>query len=156
MEDPLARVNKVLKMVLPLQKEDSAFFSMLLPTLDQSECAAVRMGYQEALYHAFHELLTGELRVAAIAGQVYPVVPDAAGPVLLLTNQAWYEAALYILDCCRKDQRYEPAVLLGILGQMRRCIEVLLDAPYGSIEPADLSEWDEIAQNLIRRLQPKV
>lgn len=128
---------------------------MLLPTLDQSECAAVRMGYQEALFNAFHELLSTELRVASLAGSVYPVVQDAAAPCLLLCNHAWYEAALYILDCCRKEQRYEPAALLGILGQTRRCIEVLLDAPYGSIEPADLSGWDEIAQNLIRRMQPR-
>lgn len=125
--------------------------AMLLPTLDQSECAAVRVGYQDALTAAFHDLLASEIRKASAAGKLYPVISDAAGPVLLLLNRAWYDICLYLLRCSRKEERYEPAAVLALLQETRRCIEVLLEAPYGEIELAHLQGWDDAAQYLISR-----
>ena len=43
-------------------------------------------------------------------------------------------------------------MLLGILDQYRRAVEVLLDAPYGSVVLADLQEWDSLAEVLLRRM----
>ena len=149
--DPLARVNLVLQMMLPLQREELSFIGMLLPTLDQSECAAVRAGYQDALSAAFCPLLNAEIRQAVPAGTLHPVIADAAPQVLLLVNHAWYAAALYVLRCCRGEERYEPAGVLPLLEGARRCTEVLLEAPYGSISLIRLQEWDEVAQQLLNR-----
>ena len=149
---PLERLNLLLRQAIPLQKEELPFMNMLLPTLGKSECAAVRVGYQDALTQSFHDLLAGEISRATQAGVLHPVVSDPAGPVLLLLNQAWYDACLYLLRCVRKEERYESATILNLLQQTRRCVEVLLEAPYGGIQLADLQTWDEAAQYMMMRL----
>ena len=59
---------------------------------------------------------------------------------------------MYLLSCAQKNQEHQAAVLLGILDQYRRAVEVLLDAPYGSVVLADLQEWDSLAEVLLRRM----
>ena len=59
---------------------------------------------------------------------------------------------MYLVACAQKNQEYQAAALLGILDQYRRAVEVLLDAPYGSVVLADLQEWDGLAEVLLRRM----
>ena len=72
--------------------------------------------------------------------------------VLNILNQCWADVALALLNAVKKTQQLDAAALLSQLNLYRRSIECLLDAPYGSIELIKLSEWDEVAQRVTRRM----
>lgn len=148
----LDRLNTLFTRMIPLHNDSFAFLSMLLPLLDRPESTAMRVRYQEALLSAFQPLMEQTIEEAAQEKLIYPPVRDAVLPVLTLLNQCWYEAALLILDSAKKAQRLSTATLLGIIEKYRRCIEVLLDAPYGSVVLVDFSEWDTLSEKLMIHL----
>jgi len=149
----MQRINTLLAQVMPLQRDELAFAAMLLPALGSPETLSVRTAYQEALAEAFRAPLEAELAAASADGTIHPVTKNVAEPVLLLINRCWYEAAMYLNGCIKTTQRYEPAALMQTLEWCRRCIEVLLDAPYGSVVVLKLDEWNTVAENIIRRLK---
>lgn len=153
-ETPMARLNLLFAALLPLQREDHAFMAMLLPLLDRAESMAVRGRYQEALSSAFLPLLEQEVQHAQETGVIYPPVKGVCQPILALLNQCWLEAALLLLESVRRGQRHDGGALLAVLEKYRRSIEVLLDAPYGSVVLADYEEWDALAELLYKRLAP--
>ena len=130
--DPMDRLNGVLAFFMPLRKDDKAFMAMLLPLMERQEGQALRLCYQETLEAAFRPLLEREIDAAC---------------------KCWLDAALHILASAKKGQEHNPAALLGILDQYRRAVEVLLDAPYGSVEVVDLKEWSALAEILSRRMR---
>ena len=113
----------------------------------------MRLCYQEALEEAFLPLMEKELDAAQCAEVIMPPVQDCAALILHLMSKCWYEAALHLLESVKKGQEHSNAALLGILDQYRRAVEVLLDAPYGSINIAELKEWDALAEVLMRRMR---
>ena len=150
--DPMARLNAVLRCFIPMRKEDRAFLAMLLPLLSRQEGRSMRLCYSESLEAAFLPLLEREIDAGQEAETLMPVTSGTAAMTLHLLSRCWYEAAMYLLTCAQKNQEHQPAVLLGILDQYRRAVEVLLDAPYGSVVLADLQEWDSLAEVLLRRM----
>ena len=52
-----------------------------------------------------------------------------------------------------EGRRTEPAALLEILDSCRRCLEALLDAPYGSVELISLEAWSSFAEEALRRMR---
>lgn len=151
--DPAERLNAVLRAFMPLRKEDTAFMAMLLPLIQGPEGRAMRLCYQEALEAAFLPLLEQELDAAQQAGVIMPQVMDCAPMILHLLSKCWYDAAQHLLQQAKKAQEHSAAALLGMLDQYRRGVEVLLDAPFGSIVIADLKEWNALSEVLLRRMR---
>ncbi|MBQ8655167.1 MAG: TetR/AcrR family transcriptional regulator [Clostridia bacterium] len=152
MVNPLQRLNTALKMFLPLRREDKAFMAMLLPLIERQEGRSMRLCFQESLEEAFLPLMEREIDLAMQAEVIMPPVHDCAHLLLHLLSKCWQDAAMHLLDSARKNQEHSPAALLGILEQYRRTVEVLLDAPYGSVNFADLKEWDALSEVLMRRM----
>ncbi|MGN0777564.1 MAG: TetR/AcrR family transcriptional regulator [Aristaeellaceae bacterium] len=150
--DPMARLNTLLRCFMPLRKEERAFIGMLLPLLSRQEGRSMRLCYSETLEAAFLPLLEQEIDAGQATEVLMPVTPGTAPMVLHLLSRCWYEAAMYLLECAQKKQEHQAAVLLSILDQYRRAVEVLLDAPYGSVILADLPEWDGLSETLLRRM----
>ena len=152
MVDPMQRLNAVLRYFLPLRREDKAFMAMLLPLIERQEGRSMRLCYQESLEAAFLPVMEREMDAAQTAEVIMPAVPDSAALLLHLMSRCWYDASLHLLDSIKNTQEHSPAALLSILEQYRRMVEVLLDAPYGSVNIADLKEWNALAEALMRRL----
>lgn len=151
--DPMLRLNTLLHYVMPLRMEEYAFISMLLPLMDRAEGLSCRVHYQEALTRAFRPILEREIALGSDMEVLYPVVRDAATPILLLVNACWSEACKRLLEGNRKVVRFEAASVLEVLETYRRSIEVLLDAPYGSVVMMQLEEWTVLAEKLLRQLR---
>lgn len=151
--DPVDRLNTLLHAMMPLRVSEYPFISMLLPMMGRAEGLACRVSYQEALAAAFTPLLEREAALAGDMDIVHPQVRDVCAPVLLLVNACWAEACALLLDAPRKNARPDAAAILAILEKYRRSIEVLLDAPYGSIVIMPLDEWTTLADKLLRQLR---
>lgn len=149
-DDPIERINTILYGFIPLRKEESAFLTMLLPVMTQPEGRAMAMLYQDALLSAYLPLLEGEIAAAQAAGVICPVTRAMEGPVLHMMNRCWLDVMEKVLLCANEGKRLETSALLSILERYRRSIEVLLDAPYGSISIVRIEEWDEVSVKLLR------
>lgn len=148
----MERLNIVLHGFMPLRREELPFMNMLLPLLRAPEGRAMGLCYQDALQEGFLPLLTREMQEAKDKDIIYPCVTDCASVILHLVNSCWLDVAMSLIEQARKAELHDPSVLLSLLNRYRRCIEVLMDAPYGSIEILRLDEWDEVATRLSRTL----
>lgn len=151
-KDSMGRINAVLYGFMPLRREEAAFVAMLLPGIDKPEGRAIAMAYQDALLEHFLPLLRAEVAAAAAVEAVFPPVKDMESIILHTVNHCWMEVAMSAWRSVREEQRRDQPALLNTLQKFRRAIEVLLDAPYGSIEIVRVEEWDEVL-NAIRNLQ---
>lgn len=151
--DPMERMNALLHAMMPLRMSELSFISMLLPLMGRAEGVSCRVKYQEALAAAFRPVLEREIALGSDMEVLHPMVRDAADPVLLLANACWADACTQLLAISRKSPRLEPAALLAVLEKYRRSIEVLLDAPYGSVVMLPLEEWVTLTEKLLRQLR---
>ena len=151
--DSLDRLNLVLCDVMPFGTEDLTFMCILMPILDRTESAAVRVGYQDAITEAYAPMLRLCIDKLTNDETLLPVASDIAIPVLTLLNDCWYRTTLLFLQDIEAGHRTEPSALLEILETCRRCIEALLDAPYGSIELISLEAWAGFAEEALRRMR---
>lgn len=136
---PIDRINTVLHGFMPLRMEETAFVRMLLPLIAKPEGRAIAMAYQDALCVHFLPLLKKEVASAAAAEVVYPPVKDMEDVILHTVNHCWME----VLISLSGGERPEQAVLLQVIGKYRRAVELLLDAPYGSMEILRVEEITE-------------
>lgn len=141
---PLARINAVLYGFLPLRKEEAAFAAMLLPYIDKPEGRGIAMTYQDALAAHFQPLLKAEIASAAAVEAVFPPVREMERVILQMVNQCWMDVAAAMYACVKEGKRLDQASLLNVLEKYRRAVELLLDAPFGSIEIIRVEEWDEV------------
>lgn len=146
--DTMQRLNTLFRYVNPLRMENMAFMDMLLPLLDRPEGMSVRVVYQEALLQAFERSLNREIMLGTANKTLMPAIPDAAVPVLTLLNSCWLEACMQLAGAKKSGVRCDTSALMPILSRYRRVTEVILDAPYGSVELIELEVWDRIAQHL--------
>ena len=154
--DIMSRLNKLLYGYLPLRQEEADFVAMLLTMMEKPEGRALRLCYQEALMETFLPALQRELALAQDADVILPATADVEDIILHLLNQCWGDVASLLLACAKKAQKPDAAALLSILHKYRRSVERLLDAPFGSVEIIRLQEWDEVSEELIRRLMLSV
>ncbi len=136
--DPIARIDAVLHAYMPLRRDNLDFLRVLLPYLHQSASRSVALAYQEALLASFLPRLEEALDAARQAGKAFPEVRGVEKPVLHLVNQLWLDAA-HLMPC-------EPAELLALLGVYRRAIELLLGAPFGSIQVIRVEDLAALGQ----------
>ena len=148
----MPRLNRVMYGFMPLRREEADFAAMLLPMLDKPEGRALRLSYQEALQETFLPVMEREMAQAQDAKVICPPAEDLAAVLLNLLSQCWIDLALMLLSGVKKAQRPDPSALLTMLEKYRRTVERLLDAPFGSVEIITLSEWNEVAEELSRRL----
>lgn len=134
-ESSMGRINAVLRGFMPLRREESTFVDMLRPVMNTPEGRAIAMTYQDALETVFLPLLKAEIAAAAAVGVVCPPMKDAESMILNLVNHCWMQAVARQMD---------PLDMLNLLSKYRRAVEVLLDAPYGSVEIVRVEEMDEV------------
>lgn len=146
---PLARINAVLRGFMPLRQEEAEFLRLLLPGIGKAEGRAVAMTYQDALAVHFLPLLKAEVASAAAVGAVYPPVKEMEAVILNTVNHCWMEIAAYIHDTAQAGGRIDPLMLLNLMEKYRRAVEVLLDAPYGTVEIIRVEEAEQIAGRLV-------
>ncbi|MGN1370412.1 MAG: TetR/AcrR family transcriptional regulator [Aristaeellaceae bacterium] len=145
---PLGRINALLHGFMPLRRQETDFVAMLLPAIGKPEGRGVAMTYQDALVEHFAPLLKSEIAAAAAVEAVYPPVRDMERVILHLVNHCWMEVAAEIARASREGQGMEQSFLLQTLEKYRRSIELLLDAPFGSIEIIRVEEWDEVSKRI--------
>ena len=148
----MARINTVLYAYMPLRREEAPFVSMLTPLIERPEGRSMGMIYQDALTESFQPLLMREIASAAANATVCPPVRGMETVILHLVNRCWMDVMAELVRCAREGMRLDAPALLTILERYRRAIEVLLDAPYGSVEIIRVEEWAEIAESIIRRV----
>ncbi len=141
---PMSRINAVLRGFMPLRREEADFLGILLPVICKSEGRGVAMIYQDALENDFLPLLKAEIATAAATQVVFPPVKDMERVILNTVNHAWMSVAAAMAAARENGQRLEPAACLALLEKYRRAIELLLDAPYGSIEVLRVEEVEEV------------
>ncbi|MBQ3155459.1 MAG: TetR/AcrR family transcriptional regulator [Clostridia bacterium] len=142
-DTPVARINALLYAFMPLRRGEADFVRLLLPGIDKPEGRAIAMTYQDALKETFLPLLEAEVAAAAAAGVVYPPAKGMEAVILHTVNHCWMEIAA-ALASAPQGSRVETTSLLHLLEKYRRAVEVLLDAPYGSVEILRVEEWDEV------------
>lgn len=145
---PITRINTVLYGFMPLRLAETEFIAMLLPAVEKPEGRSIALTYQDALLTHFVPLLRAEITAAATVEAVFPPVKDMERLVLHLVNHCWIEAATAQAHALGEGNRLDALSLLQILEKYRRAIELLLDAPYGSVEIVRVEEWDEVFRRI--------
>ena len=140
----LERINLTLSGCIPFSEEDSAFLAMVMPTLRKPEGRSLRSAYQEAILAQFTPILDRELALAAQNGAILPCSDNLTDVILQLVNTCWID----LIGCLREESAGRAGAILEVLRKYRRCIELLLNAPYGSILLSDLRTLDGIAAGL--------
>lgn len=151
--DPLQRMNLILSRFMPFQREDLSFMCMLMPLLDRTESAFVRVCYQDALADAFLPLFDAAEQACRAANLTRPAVPEPGKPILTLLNACWFNAARMFVQDAHAGKKTDPAQLLALMDANRKCVELLLDAPYGSITLLPLEEWHAFAEEANQRMK---
>lgn len=142
--NPMGRINAVLRGFMPLRRDEAEFMGILLPVITKSEGRGMAVIYQGALEEDFLPLLKAEIAAAAAMQVVFPPVKDMERVILNTVNHAWMTVAAAMASAKEKGQRLESAVCLALLEKYRRAIELLLDAPYGTIEILRVEEVEEV------------
>lgn len=150
LEGDMDRINTVLRGFMPLRREEAAFVRMLMPLIERSEGRAMAMIYQDALTAHFRPLLKQEIAAAALNGTVCPPVRGMEEAVLHLVNGCWMGMAAEVSRTAREGQLVDAGALLTQMERYRRAVEVLLDAPYGSVEILRVEELTAVAEAILR------
>ena len=145
---PLARINAVLRAFLPLRMEELNLLTAMLPCLSRMECRSFVLTCQESLVQAFLPLLAQETERGAQADVLHPQTDGMEHAVLHLLSRAFLDLAECLAAARQADAPCEPAALLPILERYRRAVELLLDAPFGSIEIIRVEEIKAVAEAL--------
>ena len=141
---PMERINAVLRGFIPMRLEETAFLNMLLPVIVRAEGRAIAMTYQDALESHFLPLLRAE--ISAAMGTVFPPVKDVESIILNTVNHCWMGVAASLYNVLREGRRPDTTVFLALLEKYRRAVEVLLDAPYGTVEIIRVEELEEVCR----------
>ena len=141
---PMERINAVLRGFIPMRLEETAFLNMLLPVIVRAEGRAIAMTYQDALESHFLPLLRAE--ISAAMGTVFPPVKDVESIILNTVNHCWMGVAASLYNALREGRRPDTTVFLALLEKYRRAVEVLLDAPYGTVEIIRVEELEEVCR----------
>lgn len=146
-QDPMERLNAVIRCMTPIRRDESVFLAMLLPQLFTREGRALCTAYQDALAESFREIMGKALDDAVQAGVLLPPGKGEVTDIVMeLINHCWLLTAEKILDTIDGAHRPDPSALADLLNRYRSVLERLLDAPHGSIEIVKLDEWYDVAK----------
>ncbi len=145
----MARINAVLHGAFSMNRDEQDLAAVLLPMMGRTEGRAVVLAYQEARMDAFQPLLQQEMNAAAAAEVIYPPVQGMERPILHLLTQGWLEVGMEASRCTADADALDAQMLLSGLERYRRAVEVLLDAPFGSVEIITLEELTAVLRYCI-------
>ena len=148
--DGMARINAVLRAYMPVRREEGDFLRMLTPLIERSEGRAMAMIYQDALMAQFLPMLRAETAAASATGLICPPVRGIEEAILQMANCCWMTAAAEASRARREGTPVDAGALLAGLERYRRAIEVLLDAPYGSVELLRVEEMAVVCESIAR------
>lgn len=147
--DDLARLNLLLMACLPMRDEDAAFTAMLLPMATSPEGRAMALTYLDALSDRFHPLLEQTIAQGVQSGTLFTEIRGVAGIVLHLLGDCFSIWRAAHADENDKQPCDLPA-LVDLLTRYRRAVEVLLNAPFGSVTLLTLEDVESMAQRLLQ------
>lgn len=147
--DDLARLNLLLTACLPMQAEDAAFTAMLLPLMTSPEGRALALTYLGALSERFQPLLEETIAQGVKSGALFTEIRGVAGVVLHLLGDCFFDMATLLMQAKTDKQPCDAAELVSVLTRYRRSVEVLLNAPFGSIVLLSLDDVESMAQRLL-------
>lgn len=144
----MGRINAVLRGFCPIRREEVSFLRMLTPIIERSEGRAMAMIYQDAMITHFRALLAQEIAAAVLTETVCPPVRGMEEAVLQMVNCCWMTALAEVQRTRREGGPLDAGTLLAALERYRRAVEVLLDAPYGSVEIIRVEELAAVCEEL--------
>ena len=141
--DDLARLNLLLSACLPMRDEDAAFTAMLLPMATSPEGRAMALTYLDALSDRFHPQMEQTIAQGVTSG-------TPAGIVLHLLGDCFFDLAGQLMQAKNDKQPCDLPALVDLLTRYRRAVEVLLNAPFGSVTLLTLEDVESMAQRLLQ------
>lgn len=146
----MSRINAVLRAYMPVRREEGDFLRMLTPLIERSEGRAMAMIYQDTLMAQFLPMLREETAAASATDLICPPVRGMEEAILQMANCCWMTAAAEASRARREGAPVDTGALLASLERYRRAIEVLLDAPYGSVELLRVEELAVVCEGIVR------
>ena len=148
--DDLARLNLLLMACLPMRDEDAAFTAMLLPMATSPEGRAMALTYLDALSDRFHPLLEQTIAQGVQSGTLFTEIRGVAGIVLHLLGDCFFDLAGQLMQAKNDKQPCDVPALVDLLTRYRRAVEVLLNAPFGSVTLLTLEDVEGMTQRLLQ------
>lgn len=146
--DPLTRLNMVLSSMIPLRLDEAPFFRIIFPLMTKPEGRAMRSAFEDMLSDAFKPVLRRELSLACDDQVIFPRMDDPETVLLPVINSCWREAAEMMRYRQEIGKPLDGGEMMRLIEKYRRSVEVLLDAPYGSIVLIGLEEMLKTAKQL--------
>lgn len=143
--DDLARLNLLLSAALPMQAEEAAFTAMLLPLMASPEGRSLALTYLEALSDRFRPLLEETIAQACRNETLFTEIRGVSGIVLHLLNDCFIDLSSLLMQARKEKQPCDLTSLLDVLTRYRRAVEVLLNAPFGSVRLLPLEDVERMA-----------
>ena len=147
--DDIARLNLLLTACLPMRAEDAAFTAMLLPLVTTPEGQSLALTYLGALSEQFHPLLDAAIAQGVQSGALFTEIRGISGIVLHLLNDCFFDLAALLMQAKNDKQPCNLPALVDLLTRYRRAVEVLLNAPFGSVMLLTLEDVEGMAQRLM-------
>ena len=133
-----------------MRDEDAAFTTMLLPMATSPEGRAMALTYLDALSDRFHPLLEQTIAQGVQSGTLFTEIRGVAGIVLHLLGDCFFDLAGQLMQAKNDKQPCDLPALVDLLTRYRRAVEVLLNAPFGSVTLLTLEDVESMAQRLLQ------
>jgi AcrR family transcriptional regulator len=152
--ESLSRLNAALHFAIPIREGEEQFLTLLLPMIFSENGRALYAEYCQALNQTFRPVINMLLMQASAEGMVHLYHPEHTADMLMaLLNQCWFDSASLMMDARRKNSAVVPAELMDVLQAYRFAMERILDAPFGSLELAGLTELAKVISRVLAELR---
>ncbi len=148
----MARLNLLLTAYLPMKTADKAFTAMILPLMASPNGRALALMYLDARQEAFLPMLTEEIAHSCQTDTLFTEIRDVETIVLHLLTDAFLDWSSLLLSWHQNGISCDTGALLNVLTRYRRAVEVLLNAPFGSVVLLPLEELEAVTTALLRQL----
>lgn len=105
--------------------------------------------YLDALSDRFHPLLEQTIAQGVQSGTLFTEIRGVAGIVLHLLGDCFFDLAGQLMQAKKDKQPCDLPALVDLLTRYRRAVEVLLNAPFGSVTLLTLEDVESMAQRLL-------
>jgi AcrR family transcriptional regulator len=152
--ESLSRLNAALHFAIPIREGEEQFLTLLLPMIFSENGRALYAEFSQALNQTFRPVISMLLMQASAEGMVHLYHPEHTADMLMaLLNQCWFDSASLMMDARRKNSAVVPAELMDVLQAYRFAMERILDAPFGSLELAGLTELAKVISRVLAELR---
>lgn len=150
--DALTQLNLLLTGCLPLKETDLSFTAMLLPLMASSEGRALALTYLDARQRAFLPLVEDVVHAGCESDLLFTEIRGIESVILHLLTDCFLDITTLLLSWHQEQTPCDTNALFSLLTRYRRSVEVLLNAPFGSITLFPLETMEKVAQRLMRAL----